>query len=639
MGVLAPLGLALLALAAPIVALYMLRMRRREREVSSTLLWEQALRDVRANAPWQRLRPSLLLVLQLLALLALVAALARPFWLGAPPLGENLVAIVDVSGSMSATDVTPTRLDRAKTEARNLIDNLPSGGQMTIIAAGAGAQVVQPATSNRAALRAALDGLRGQAGATDFAEAFALATPAAERLPDTAVVIISDGAFTPPTNADLRAPVRFIRVGERADNLGITAAATRRGQSGNELFVRVQNFGPTERQTLLSVYDGQTLLDARALTVPASGDSGTTIPLPPGAGVLHATLDTQDDLALDNQVWIRPGASGTGRVLLTTAGSNTFLDRGLALLPNMTVEKAENGTSGTGGDYDLYVYDGVAPPKDVRGPVLLIDPPADNGLVTVAGGLDRPVVTDQARDDPIMKGVDLSKIQIASAAALDQPDWARALASSSGRPLLLAGETNGRRVAVLAFDLHKSDLPLTLNFPILLANLTAWLAPDAGSGVPDNVSPGAVATITPRPGVDSVVITDPAGRDHKLVPARGAVLFTDTGQPGAYTVREMNGDREVRRDVLTVNLLSADESNIAPQTPQLTSAAPAANAAPSRAQREFWRPVLLIGLAVLTVEWWVFYRGLRLPPPGAWRGAKEVRIYRRARREHREGTN
>ena len=43
-----------------------------------------------------------------------------------------------------------------------------------------------------------------------------------------------------------------------------------------------------------------------------------------------------------------------------------------------------------GGDYDLYIFDGVAPPQDLRGPVLLINPPTDNGLVTVAGTLERP---------------------------------------------------------------------------------------------------------------------------------------------------------------------------------------------------------------------------------------------------------
>src|SRR5207248_1508307 len=79
MGILIPAALALLALAIPIIIFYMLRLRREELDVSSSLLWRRALQDRTANAPWQRLRRNLLLLLQLLLLLLLVLGLARPF--------------------------------------------------------------------------------------------------------------------------------------------------------------------------------------------------------------------------------------------------------------------------------------------------------------------------------------------------------------------------------------------------------------------------------------------------------------------------------------------------------------------------------------------------------------------------------
>jgi len=613
MGALAPLGLGLLALAIPIVALYMLRMRRRPQAVSSTLLWEQAVRDVRANTPWQRLRANLLLLLQLLALLALVVALIRPFWLGATPLGANIVAIVDVSGSMNATDVAPTRLDRAREEVRRLIDELPSNGQMTIIAAGTGAEVIQTATADRGALREGTGRLRARAGTTDLTEALALAAPIAARLPDTTVAVISDGAFTVPDTGDFRAPIRFIRVGERGDNLGITAAATRRTASGGELFIRTQNFGPIARKTLLSIFDGDTLLEARALTIAAGGEAGTTIALPNAVGLLRAQIDSQDDLTLDNTVWVRPGGE-QGRILLTVAAPNTFLARCLALQPNLTVEQAQGnaGVPTSGGDYDLYVFDGVAPPAGLRGPILLINPPPDNGIVPVTGTLDRPAVTGQLRDDPILRGVDVSRAQIAEARAVTRPEWARGLVESNGQPLLLAGETNGQRIAILTFALGRSDLPLTLAYPVLLANLVAWLAPSAGSGLPPSVRPGEVVSFAPRAGVDSVAITDPSGRERRLAPSRGIILFGNTDAPGPYMVREFAGDREIRRGVLTVNLLSPEESALAPQTPAFTGTA--ANAGPTtdaRSPREFWRPLLIAALLILTVEWWIYYRGGR----------------------------
>ena len=63
---LAPYNLAWLALLIPLIVLYILRRRRQERLVGSTLLWEQALRDLRAERPWKKLTPQVSLILQAL---------------------------------------------------------------------------------------------------------------------------------------------------------------------------------------------------------------------------------------------------------------------------------------------------------------------------------------------------------------------------------------------------------------------------------------------------------------------------------------------------------------------------------------------------------------------------------------------
>src|SRR2546426_9685746 len=78
-----PLNLIwLLPMAGLIILMYILKLRRKDVVVSSTFLWRQVIRDVQANAPFQKLRKNLLLFLQLLAALLLVLALTRPFWRG-----------------------------------------------------------------------------------------------------------------------------------------------------------------------------------------------------------------------------------------------------------------------------------------------------------------------------------------------------------------------------------------------------------------------------------------------------------------------------------------------------------------------------------------------------------------------------
>src|SRR5215472_14941031 len=134
MGFLAP-GVFILgaALAAAVLASYLLRPRRPARRVSSTFLWLAALHDLESQRPWRRVPPSLLLLLQLAALVALVAAVARPFTLTTQSTGAFSVVLLDASASMQATDVKPSRFEVARGKVTQLIDSLEPGQQLAVV--------------------------------------------------------------------------------------------------------------------------------------------------------------------------------------------------------------------------------------------------------------------------------------------------------------------------------------------------------------------------------------------------------------------------------------------------------------------------------------------------------------------------
>src|SRR5438874_10402071 len=102
-----PLAAAIAAaIAVPaLLILYFLKLRRREMLVSSTLLWKKAIQDLQVNAPFQKLRRNLLLILQMLLLLALCLALSRPVANYTPGAGKTSVILIDRCASMSARAV------------------------------------------------------------------------------------------------------------------------------------------------------------------------------------------------------------------------------------------------------------------------------------------------------------------------------------------------------------------------------------------------------------------------------------------------------------------------------------------------------------------------------------------------------
>jgi len=324
---------------------------------------------------------------------------------------------------------------------------------------------------------------------------------------------------------------------------------------------------------------------------------------------------------------VRPSAVPTN-TLLVTAG-NSFLEKALALLPGTRVSKTAPADYRPSSDYGLTVFDSTLPPTLPPGNLLLINPPS-SPLLVISGTVEGPVVGLAEVNDPLLRYVDWSQVHIARAANVRVPPWARVLVrSTGGAPLLLVGETDGRRVAVLPFDLHASDFPLLIAFPIQLTNLVNWLQPAGTVEAPARLDAGSALALHPAPAAQAVIVTSPTGRQTTL-PAAETVAFADTGELGLYTVQQRTpisgttGFALTPAEYFAVNLFNPVESDLAPQS-SLSISGQATPAASPTAQRplEIWPWLLLAGLALLTLEWWVYNRGRTwLPRLRLKRGAR-----------------
>ena len=613
MSLLVPGALALTALALPIILFYMLKLRRREVLVSSTMLWRQVLRDREANTPWQRLRRNLLLLLQLLVLALLVLALARPYREVAAAVRGNVVLVLDASASMRATDITPTRFAAAQKVARGLIDGLGADEVMTIIAAGPAPRVLASTTGDKTALRRALAAAQITNGQADWQAALTLAAASAQAMPRSTVVIVSDGGL-PPHLPSLPVPVTYVPVGQGSDNRAILALAVRDGAQGPQVFVRVANFGDEEAAALVELdVDGQ-LFDARRLVLSARGEQGVTITgLPLDARQVTARLGGEDALAVDDVAWAVRAGSQPARALLYSPG-NVFLERALSLLPNVEVWKEPSNLQPPASNLQpsMTVFDDLLPETLPPGNLLIVNPPHSTELFTVGEVFTATRLTRVESGDPLLRYVDLRDVHVARARLVTPPGWMRVLVGAEGGPLLLAGENEGRRVAVLTFDLHASDLPLRIAFPILMSNLVSWLAPTGGLEMPATLRPGDPVTLRPDVSSTQVVVESPSGRRWTYPVTGEPIPFAETAEPGVYTVYQSASSVESadQADHFAVNLFSEAESDIAPrETITIGDQQIVVPQEDARSRQEWWRWLALAAVLVLLVEWWVHWRG------------------------------
>ncbi len=623
MSFLTPLALAAGLLAAPIVALYMLRLRRREVTVSSTMLWQQILLDREANTPWQKLKRNLLLLLQLLILALLVLALARPFIIVPAVSAGQIALLIDASASMNATDSGDgSRFAEAQRKAQEIVDTMSAGDTMTVIRVADVPEVLAPYTGDRPTLRAAITNAQPSEASADWSAALTLAAAGAAGATDFNMVLISDGGLgTAATLPAIPGKVQLIPVGTSSDNVAITALATRAlpGQAP-ELYAQVTNYGAKAAPVVFDLrVDGQLFTAERYVIKANDSQSIVSQALPEGFKTIQAGLTipgdstVPDDLPEDNTAWAVSTGAGNRRVLIMSDGGNYFVDQVLRSLPGLQVFDGDTKRGLPSQTFDLYIFDGWLPPTLPTADMLIINPPATSPLFTVG---DVTKATGNPRvhtEDSRMAYVDFRNINIAQFKQVTAT-WAQPLVEADGGPLVLAGENSGRQIAILTFDLGESDLPLQITWPILMANLMNWYHPQDVVFVPDGLKVGESLLLHPPLTADSVSIHMPDGTTRDLKATGTPLIFADTQTPGVYNLEVLQGSTVMQSASFAVNLFDPNESNIKPNTTIKLGEATVAEAQKAEVgQREFWPWLALLGLAILLIEWFAYTRRLRAP--------------------------
>ncbi|MBN1259699.1 MAG: VWA domain-containing protein [Anaerolineae bacterium] len=598
-----------LLLALPILALYFLRLQRREALAPSTLLWKAAISERHAHRPWQKLRRNWMLLLQLLTLALLVIAGARPAIPARQALGGQVVVLLDVSASMQAPSPTgATRCDAARQALRDLSGTLAPEDSVSLVAVGP-----EPAVLLRDGspvdFRRLLDDVVPTDGVADW-NAAAMLSHGLARAADMTTLIVSDRAID-ENLPGLPGAVRLLDVGGMLPNSGIVGFSARRSTSGLSALVRVRNAGPEVRRavTLLVddiVWERRWVDLEQDVAVALSFDN-----LPDGDWLeVHLEAPEQaDPFPLDDRAWVALQPQQDGRVLLLTSG-NRFLEQALRALPGIDLEQTGDAVVALAAHHDLFVVDADPDAALSSWPAANVWAIAPLGVSPcgTAGLAFEPEVgaTRVNEDHALLRYVDWFDVHITRAYDYDLPPGADVLIENAGRPLLWTLTGDGRKTICQAFDFHDSDLPLRVAFPVLAANLVRWSLPQLATEPVTALPPGAPWYPSLPPEALAASLERPGGLSLPLLDTQLAPPL----EAGLYPIQVALPDTPAVQYV-AFSLLDDGESDLRPRSFRVGGREVASILDPG--WHEQVKGLLILALLLLLLEAWLWWRRDLIP--------------------------
>lgn len=657
-----PTALLLTALALPVAALYLLRIRLRRVPVASRLFWDTVFRDVPPRATGRKLPYVLSLLVQLALLLLLVIAAADPIFDARLQPPRHIVLVIDQSASMQATDLRPSRLHAARAAALDVIRSLGFRDQCAVIAAGSHPQLQTGLTSHIPTLQQAIRRIQPEDAPGDLEAAVAAGRRLLADTPDGTLIVLTDGCTTlsesqteHPADSVARPAVHWRLLRERSANVGITQFQARRSladPTGYEVYLTVHNTGtaairchvelllndlpvdvlPLQLQpgaqwtrTLQKTAAAGGRLEARLTSVrraaPAAESSATIAP----------TIAQQDpplnDLAVDDRAWAILPSRNVRKVLLVTPGS-LFLQQALSAIPLVQLTVVRELPEVWPADTVLVLHRQV-PPQLPPGRVLVIDPQADCDLWKLSGQLTNPLITEHQDESPLMRQLNLENVLLPAVRTLQfHSDHEVLAATDSGAPVYAHLERRSGPCLVLTIDLERSDLALRTAFPILIANALQWFAADTADWRPA-LPAGSQTTLhltdTARPVPGALQLISPTGVRFPVVNPTARFTTPPLNTAGIWTLREAlpqtsPGAASAAADsfsqpdtLIAVNLNSEQETSLQSQAGLETVAnsdSQRVNGQPPHSwlSRPLWLYLLVAACLLTTLEWALYQR-------------------------------
>ena len=532
MNFLYPLGLLGLIGIPILIIIYIIKSKYTEQTVASTYLWRLSERFLKRRNPLNPLAGMISLILQILAVTVLSLAIAHPVFV-IPGAANEYCFILDGSASMNMQSGEGVRFDEAKARVSEIIEDAADGSVFTLIYVGdTTAKVFERLGDEDRALEL-LEGVQVGFSADDYTDAFSMAQELFGENSSLKTYLVTDKDYVAEN-------VELVKVGDGVDNVGIfkpvhsvvdgvlsVSAEVTSYSSDADVTVALYINGaaePTAEKTL-SLTEGQSALVSFAEAAPAFSSA-----------VLR--IKESDGFAFDNSLTVLDLKGENSYSVLLVSDQPFFVSAALSAIGcnDVTVIATEDYGDDKGG-YGLYVFESYVPDEIPRdGSVWFINPKGsvpDSGF-SVQGEtiLEEHDVLELTKASStlatkLVQGVSGEGIYVKQYVKCGLYKNFTTILSYKGNPVVFAGTNNfGNRQAVLAMDLHASNLPmLAEDYLSLVENLFEYAFPYivdevqycAGDVLSVNVPAGAQIIEVISPSGESVYLnTDSAVAEHEL---------------------------------------------------------------------------------------------------------------------------
>ncbi len=541
MEILLPLGLLALIGIPALIIIYIIKPRYQKRNITSTFVWKLSLKYRRRKMPLEWLQKSLLLLIQICVIGLITTVLIQPVTRVQGSEVEKAI-ILDVSYSMQSNVGNETRFDRAIKQIERDLASVSEKNRLTIILGSEEPTYLVRRESSVSLIKYSLLNVEATYTECNFDESLKLANSIIDENPSTVVYFYTDCQY------ENTGYVNVIDFSKSEWNIAILDVNKEFIDGQYKFTVKLGNYNRSTNINLkLSV--NEEIKEIKNISL--EGNEVKDIVFENLAifdykNISFEILDSEnklinDSLTSDNQYYEQNHDDILHSVELVGVANN-FFSSALNASEKVNIFTPKEEKDIVFEEKELYIFDSYVPKKlPIDGSVWFINPTGaiPNLNLQVGGTLSgsytmSAVSTNNTKLKSILDYVTPSTIEATQIRVIENYDDFDVLLEVNGHPILLVGEYKHAKIVILATDIHYTNLPITMNFVMLVKNLLKYSVSSTTEKGIYNVGDKVIINAKPRTEelffADKIIMNEISYKE---------TIEVELDKPGVYEIKQL----------------------------------------------------------------------------------------------------